>query len=167
MTFEEDTVLAGGDVVPPGTHTLDGETALAYVRERKNLEGGDFDRAKRQQNFMRSLMTQTLSSGTLTNPGKLSGALNAVVENLEVDNEFSNNVMRNLALELKNIRSNDVEFMTIPLADPPTAMVDGQSIVQHDEEAAKDLFEAVRQDKTRQWLTQHEADTLEEEGDVN
>lgn len=167
MTFEEDTILAGGDTVPPGTHTLDGETALAYVRERKNLEGGDFDRAKRQQNFMRSLMTQTLSSGTLTNPGKLSGALNAVVENLEVDNEFSNNVMRSLALEMKNVRANDVEFMTIPLADPPTAMVDGQSIVQHDEERAASLFDAVRHDKTEQWLKKNEADTLEDEENVN
>ncbi len=38
-----------------GPQTMDGETALKYVRQRHNLPGGDFDRVKRQQNWIRAV----------------------------------------------------------------------------------------------------------------
>src|SRR5699024_4791673 len=47
-----------------GTYDMNGAEALEYVRQRKCLEGGDFDRVKRQQNFLRQLMGKTLSGGT-------------------------------------------------------------------------------------------------------
>ena len=39
-----------------GRHKLDGAETLTYVRQRYGLPGGDFDRIKRQQNVMRTLM---------------------------------------------------------------------------------------------------------------
>jgi LCP family protein required for cell wall assembly len=38
-----------------GTHTLDGETALAYVRSRYSANDNDFNRARRQQQVLLSL----------------------------------------------------------------------------------------------------------------
>lgn len=39
----------------PGRHTLDGETALAYVRSRKGVGNNDFERARRQQQLLVAL----------------------------------------------------------------------------------------------------------------
>lgn len=165
MTFEEETILANGDTLPAGTQTLNGEEALLYVRDRKHLPNGDFDRAKRQQNFMRALMKQTMSRDTLTDIGKLNNVLNAIVSNLDVDKGFSNGEMRDLAKQLTGIRPSSVEFMTVPTDDPRTGMIEGQSVVFLDEEKLGSLFESVRKDKTQQWLDKHDADTLGE--DVN
>jgi polyisoprenyl-teichoic acid--peptidoglycan teichoic acid transferase len=38
-----------------GTHTLDGESALAYVRSRKGVGNNDFERARRQQQLLVAL----------------------------------------------------------------------------------------------------------------
>jgi LCP family protein required for cell wall assembly len=52
---------------PAGPQTVSGAQALAFVRQRHGLPGGDLDRIKRQQVFMASLAKSVLSSGTLTN----------------------------------------------------------------------------------------------------
>ncbi len=47
-----------------GTYTFDGETALAYARSRKS-EGGDFDRARRQQQVAIAIREKLLDLGNL------------------------------------------------------------------------------------------------------
>ncbi len=47
-------------VLEPGVRTLSGEVALAYARAR-NTEGGDFDRAQRQQQVTLAIRDQVLS----------------------------------------------------------------------------------------------------------
>jgi polyisoprenyl-teichoic acid--peptidoglycan teichoic acid transferase len=44
-----------GFQLSPGKHTLDGETALAYVRSRKGAGNNDFERARRQQQLLVAL----------------------------------------------------------------------------------------------------------------
>jgi LCP family protein required for cell wall assembly len=44
-----------GFQLSPGKHTLDGETALAYVRSRKGIGNNDFERARRQQQLLVAL----------------------------------------------------------------------------------------------------------------
>lgn len=147
-----------------GTYEMGGEEALKYVRQRKCLEGGDFDRVKRQQNFLRQLMGKTLSGGTFTNPGKLNGVLNAVTQNLSVDEGWSAGDMRGLAVSLRGLRSADVKFMTAPLADPPTGREGSASVVYLDEAACEDLWEAYRTDDVGTYLatTEGGADVLED-----
>jgi len=48
----------------PGIQTLDGELALAYARTRKT-EGGDFDRARRQQEVILAIRDRILSADIL------------------------------------------------------------------------------------------------------
>lgn len=48
----------------PGVQTLDGELALAYARTRKT-EGGDFDRAQRQQEVILAIRDRILSKDIL------------------------------------------------------------------------------------------------------
>lgn len=64
LTFDEPITLdrlGEGNTVTldPGTITLPGEYALAYVRLRKT-EGGDFDRAARQQNLIMAVRDRIL-----------------------------------------------------------------------------------------------------------
>ncbi len=63
-----------------GTQHFDGERALQFSRSRHgtNGEGSDFARSKRQQKLLLALREKTLSLGTLTNPGKISGLLDSL-----------------------------------------------------------------------------------------
>jgi LCP family protein required for cell wall assembly len=99
-----------------GRQTLMGDKALAYVRTRYNLpdESGDFGRIARQQNFLRSMMGKMLSRGTMANPVKLTNTLKAVVKYITVDDGFSTGEIRNLALSLRGIETDDVTFVTAP-----------------------------------------------------
>jgi LCP family protein required for cell wall assembly len=150
LTFDESTVLADGTTLPAGNHVLDGATALQYVRERKNLPGGDFDRVKRQQNYLRGLMTELLSSGTLTNPGELDGIVGAIGKAARVDKELTALGMVKLGLSMKNLRSNDMVFMTVPTSG--TGQAGAQSIVLYDEERANQLWAALKNDSMENFL---------------
>lgn len=153
MTFDEPVEGASREIFEAGEHTLDGEEALDYVRARYNLPDGDFDRVRRQQNFLRSLMNQTLSSGTITNPVRLRNVLDAITQNLSVDEEFSTGKMRDLAVELRNIRGNDVTFMTAPSSG--TGQEGDEDVVYLDDDKLNELFEAVRVDDIDNYLDEH------------
>ncbi|MBU0981253.1 LCP family protein [Patescibacteria group bacterium] len=70
-----------------GPQTLDGNTALKYVRSRKTTS--DFDRARRQQEVIASVKDKATSLGILLNPGKLKNLFDAVSNNLETDLSWS------------------------------------------------------------------------------
>lgn len=65
-----------------GTQVMDGATALKYVRSRhgNNGEGSDFARAARQQKVLRAAKDKILTFGTLLNPARVNGILDAVQE---------------------------------------------------------------------------------------
>jgi polyisoprenyl-teichoic acid--peptidoglycan teichoic acid transferase len=54
----------GSVILEPGTHHLDGATALAYARNR-STGGGDFDRSQRQQQIMISVQNSVLELDNL------------------------------------------------------------------------------------------------------
>lgn len=150
-----------------GWHTLEGDKALAYVRTRHGLSNGDFGRIQRQQNFIRSLMKKFLSNGTMNNPLKLNSALEALTRNLTVDKGFSNGDIRGLALAMRNINADDVEFVTAPTAGYGTAP-NGTSIVKYDAAAGKKLFNALSSDqKVKRYLKHHPDAKLDGSEKVN
>ncbi|MGK4581139.1 LCP family protein [Kitasatospora sp. HPMI-4] len=136
-----------------GTQHMDGDTALQYVRERHGLPNGDLDRTKRQQNFLRALMKQTLSSGTLSSPSRLGGLLKSVGDVVSVDDKLSNSDLYDLAWSMRNLRVGDVSFMNAPFGGFET--VNGQAAVKLDQNAAAPLWEAIRNDRMDQYLTEH------------
>ncbi|MEV7182387.1 LCP family protein [Kitasatospora sp. NPDC093679] len=143
-----------------GTHHMDGAQALLYVRERYGLPNGDLDRSKRQQNFLRALMIQTMDAGTLGSPARLTGLLQAVGEVVSVDDRLSNTDLYELAWSLRGLRPDGVRFMNAPFGGFDS--VDGQSVVLLDRAAATTLWEAVRNDRMDQYLAEHSttSDTL-------
>src|SRR5690606_28356172 len=96
-----------------GWHEYDGALALKY------------DRSRRQQNFLRAMLDKMASTGTLTNQLKFASALDAVMSNLTVDEEWSRGDMRGLAWSMRGIRKDDVTFMSAPLRAQPFGTVEG------------------------------------------
>ncbi|UYM06526.1 LCP family protein [Solicola gregarius] len=136
-----------------GPHDLNGEEALLYVRQRYGLPGGDFDRINRQQAFLRSLMGETLSGDTLSSPTTLYDVLDAVTDNLSVDEEWEVGDLRGLAWSLRGIRTEDVDFTTVPIKG--TGMVGAASVVFLDKPAGEQMWAAMRDDDFDAWMAEH------------
>jgi LCP family protein required for cell wall assembly len=129
-----------------GRHHIDGNTALAFVRDRHSFAGGDIDRIKNQQQLIGSLIHKVLSSSTLSNPLKLNDFLNAATKSLSVDERLSLNDMKNIALRARGFSSGGVLFTTVPISNPGGRR-NGASVVLLDEAADEALFAALRNDQ--------------------
>jgi LCP family protein required for cell wall assembly len=135
----------------PGTHHIDGPTALAFARVRHDVTGGsDLGRIDRQQLFMAAMMKQALSTSTLANPLKFTKFLSAVLAALRVDKGLSKGTITSLAEQLKGLSTNSVTFTTVPLSNPDfMTPINGsapQSTVQWDADASSKLFSQIEGD---------------------
>ncbi len=148
-----------------GQQTLEGRKALAYVRTRYGLLRGDFDRIARQQNFLRAMMKKMLSKGVTSNPVRLTRTLSATVGHLTVDQEWDAGDMRALALSLRNITTDDVTFMTAPVATTEDVAGVGNVVVL-DEAKAELLYKGLRKDTMRAYVRQNPDAVLADEKDV-
>ena len=74
-----------------GEQVFDGATALKYARSRHgyNGEGGDFVRARRQQNVIIAVKNKLLSTGILTNPAKIKELYTIYKKYVSTDIELS------------------------------------------------------------------------------
>ncbi|MFE3293762.1 LCP family protein [Rhodococcus sp. NPDC059234] len=107
-----------GTVLPhAGKQTVDGATALNYVRARKvEAEGnGDYGRIKRQQMFLSSLLRSALSNKVLFDPGKLNGFINAFTRDTFVQNVDTKSLVT-LGRSLQKVDAGAVTFLTVPTA---------------------------------------------------
>ncbi|WP_155892824.1 LCP family protein [Intrasporangium chromatireducens] len=137
---------SGGFRFAKGTMHMNGEMALAFVRERKQLSEGDISRGKRQQAFIKALMLKGLSKDVLLNPGRLADFVDAATSNLTVDQKLDVGQMRSEAFAMRNLRGGDIRFITAPF-DGFGWSKDGQSIDLTNWPKMKELGEALRDDK--------------------
>jgi len=146
-----------------GTYRMDGTTALNYVRQRHNLAGGDFDRERRQQNWIRSVAGEAISTGTLAHPFTLNKVLTALTKSIATDDSFTIGEMRDLAVSLRGIHSDDLGMLTAPVQG--TDMIGGtrgpaMSIVILDRGKDAVLWKAIAQDKMAAWAAKHSDEML-------
>lgn len=146
---------AGAGVLPPGRHQLTGEQALAYVRERKGLPEGDLDRVKRQQNYLRELMVKVLDRNMLTDPVRVNSLLEAVSRTVRVDRGLTNDIMREMMMELRGMR---VLFVTVPVDG--TGWVGDQSVVWLHDAQGPPFWTAVRGDRLKTYLEERRVGEL-------
>lgn len=116
--------------VKPGQQHMDGFTALAYTRSRHTSARGDFDRAERQRLVILALKQKLLTTGTVSNPAKISKLLDNLGSH--VTSNFSVQDLNRLYQLGKDIDQSKIT--SIGLADPPnnfvtTGMVGNQSVV--------------------------------------
>ena len=115
------TPLTDGELGPilttTGVQTINGATALNYVRARNIVaEGnGDYGRIKRQQRFLSSLLRSALSNKVLLDPGKLNGFISAFTRDTFVEKVTTQDLVT-LGRSLQNVDAGDVTFLTVPTA---------------------------------------------------
>ena len=137
-------------VWPVGTHHLDGAQALDFVRQRRNLPGGDLGRIKHQQAFLKALAGQVVDKGTLANPLKLNAFLEASTKSVSVDESLTISRLRSLALQFRSVRAGDLVFVTAPVAGAGTE--GRQSVVYLDPARGRPLYQALRTDAVEGYL---------------
>lgn len=117
-----------GQYFPAGIVHLDGANALNFVRERSGFVDADYQRVRNQQAFMRAVVGRIASASTALDPGKVQSLVTAVSPHLTVDQGFDSAYVASLALELRELRAENVSFFTAPTLGTSTS-ADGQSIV--------------------------------------
>lgn len=110
-----------------GIQQFNGTQALIYVRSRETTS--DFARSLRQRTVMLALKSKVDSLGTLSNPIKIAGLINAFGNNVASD--FSMSDASRLYSIVKNIT--DTNIASVGLSDAPnhfitTGPMNGQSI---------------------------------------
>nr|WP_179724736.1 LCP family protein [Saccharopolyspora hordei] len=96
-----------------GVQTIEGGDALAFVRQRHGLIN-ELSRGKRQQVFMSALARKVMSSGTLTNPAKLSNLIDAIQKSVVLDPGLANDLL-GFAQQMQGIAGGDIQFYTAPV----------------------------------------------------
>ncbi|MFJ5992087.1 LCP family protein [Lentzea sp. NPDC092896] len=105
-----------------GQQTIEGAAALSFVRQRKNLPGGDLDRIVRQQVFIGALAKKVLSTGTLTDPGRLNSLVEAVQKSVILSSGWD---ITTFAEQMQGLVGGNFQFKTIPVGDPTDTYSDG------------------------------------------
>ena len=149
-----------------GWNHLEGNLALKYVRTRHGLSNGDFDRVARQQNFLRSLMSEVLADDTIGNPLKFTDTLEAITRNLTVDESWQTGSIRSLAFSMRGLDSKKVKFLTLPLDHYENVPAAG-SVNIIDQKQSKQLWKAVSDDKLGPYLKKYPDDELPDPKDVS
>ena len=127
-----------------GVQTIAGEQALNLVRARNVIGDTDSDlaRIRRQQIVLSSILQQVTSAGTLFNPSKLDGFLQAFVHNTFTDNVTIDDLVA-LAQSFGTLDPSLVTFFTLPTT--PSSSDDGALDV--DQSKAPAIFDALLNDR--------------------
>jgi len=126
--------------LPAGPQTVNGATALAFVRQRHGLQDGDLDRIARQQAFAAGLADRLISTGTLANPVRLAQLVGVVNRNVVLDDGW--NVEQALT-QFAGLRGNDLRFLTIPTGRPDLRTPNDGIAIQIDQAAVRTFVRSV------------------------
>jgi len=114
---------------PNGPVELDAEHALYLAQARGDLaptygfEQSNFDREKNQQKIVKALREKAMSAGVLADFGKVSGIIDALGNNLRTTFELKE--FRTLVGLAKDIKSEDIQSISLIDGDPPVMRGDG------------------------------------------
>ena len=108
--YELGTVLANA-----GRQTVDGHTALQYVRARQvtTETNGDYGRIKRQQLFLSSLLRSMISKEVFFSLNKLNNVVNMFINDSYVDNMNTKDLVT-LGQSVQGIAAGRITFLTVP-----------------------------------------------------
>nr|WP_313777267.1 LCP family protein [Mycobacterium sp.] len=108
--YELGTVLATA-----GRQTIDGHTALNYVRARQVTTevNGDYGRIKRQQLFLSSLLRSLISKEVFFSLSKLNNVVNMFIEDSHVDNIRTKDLV-DLGQSVQGVNAGRITFVTVP-----------------------------------------------------
>jgi LCP family protein required for cell wall assembly len=126
-----ETTTNGPYTFPAGLNHLDGDQARWYVGQRHGLAGGDFDRVKRQQNYLRSMFGKLFAAGTFSSVGQIDSVLRVVTGSVAVDDSLGTTDLLELVLSARGVTPADIDFFTAPVLG--TGMEGAASVVYLDQ----------------------------------
>jgi LCP family protein required for cell wall assembly len=136
--YELGTVLASA-----GRQTVDGHTALNYVRARQvtTETNGDYGRIKRQQLFLSSLLRSMISKEVFFSLNKLNNVVNQFINDSYVDNINTKDLVE-LGQSLQNVAAGRITFLTVPT----TGYMDEWGNEHMREDDTRAIFDAIIND---------------------
>ncbi|MCD9194606.1 LCP family protein [Streptomyces albireticuli] len=114
---------------PAGLQNLDARQALAFVRQRHGLDGGDLDRTRRQQAFLSSVTHKLKSQGVWGDVGKLQGLFDVVKKDVVIDDRWN---ILDFARQAPNLTGGNAEFHTLPIEGFATRKGEAVNLVDAD-----------------------------------
>jgi LCP family protein required for cell wall assembly len=132
---------ASGLYLPRGCHTLNGQQALAYVRDRHDFLTQDLQREQDQRIFLSALLKKMTSLGVILNPFKALPAASGVVGTLTVDKGTSLYQLLRVAEAMRNPQTT-----TVPVANANYETPAGDSLLWSSQ--AKTLFNDLQNGQT-------------------
>jgi len=140
----------GLNVEQAGCVVLDGAQALAWVRSRhyqqfesgqwRSDPTGDFGRITRQQEFLRRLMAQSISSAA-SNPLRGDNLVDKALANITVDSGLAVGDVLRLARAFRSTDPTKVEMISLP---GRVGRAGGQSVVLVNDDEAEPILERLR-----------------------
>ncbi|WP_371499152.1 LCP family protein [Kitasatospora sp. NBC_00374] len=131
--------------LPAGTHHLDGDQALAFVRTRHGVgDGSDLGRIELQKQMVKSIMAQVGGAGLTSNPAKLWATADKLTRSVTTDSDLASvNSLVGLVDTLRPIGPDQMTMVTLPVA---TALSDANRVVPRHPESDL-LWAALRADQ--------------------
>ncbi|MGI0520931.1 LCP family protein [Microbacterium maritypicum] len=126
----------------PGPRTVSGYEALQFIRTRHGVgDESDMARGSNQQQYMSRLVKKIMSDEVLSDPGKVLGLANTVVDNIDPSDKLANPVrLAQLALSVKDVPFSEFVFLQYPVfADP-----DDSDRVIPNRDAAATIWDALK-----------------------
>jgi len=143
-----DDPYTGLNLPTAGTHTVEGYTALAFLRSRHGVgDGSDLSRISSQQVYMSSLMRTLQSAGTLGDPSKLYGLAQVATKAMSLSSSLASlDTMVSMALVLKDIPTENITFVQYPATTGVGGVYANKAAPV--EYLADALFEKIRNDES-------------------
>lgn len=139
---------------PAGEITIQGEEALAYVRQRYGLPNGDLDRAERQRAVLSAILDKGMSPEVLTNPIKFGEMVDLASQQVVVDQTLPSSEVKALIYGLGIRERGQVHSLQAPITGFGTSH-DGQSIAIPNEPKLAELSAALREDKMTEYMAKY------------
>ena len=131
--------------LPAGTSTIQGDTALAFLRTREGFaDGSDLYRTEAQHQYLSALIRKMKDQATFDNPIQATHLMDIASKSLTVDDGIASvSKLLDLANTLKKVPTQNITFLTMPTTayapDPnrvaPDTALDDQifSLIAHDQ----------------------------------
>ncbi|MGW6269091.1 LCP family protein [Streptomyces sp. NPDC055060] len=129
-----------------GCHVLDGEQALAFVRQRHQEREGDLGRSKNQQKFLATLAHQAARPGTLLDPTEIGPAVRAGLDTLIVDEDMSLRDLGEMFRAVQSVSGGKGKRINVPVSGFGVPTSKG-NVLKWDPDASARLFAELRQDR--------------------
>ncbi len=125
-----------------GYRVLNGQQALAFVRDRHSNPMQDLGRVQQQQVLIKALINKAASPSTLLQPWRAWRVSNAVTGSLRVDQGANPLTLAQAGRALRSISNGKGTTTTVPIADPGSVS-NGYRVIW-DTNAANQLFAGMK-----------------------